>query len=315
MAGKSRPQEEVIKEFIEVHGNKYDYSKVIYTGASKNIIIICPIHGDFKLMAGKHKCGRGCKDCRKIKEKEERLSKAKQYVIAKFREVHGDFYNYDKVVYNRNDEKVIITCPVHGDFPQAPAGHKKGEKCPSCSLEKRSSDRIEKTKTTIIKDFKKVHGNRYNYDKVVYEDSKKNVIIVCPIHGDFPKTPNSHKAGKGCHKCAMESPTGWGHTEWQKAGEKSKNFDSFKIYILRCWNDQEEFYKIGKTFKKVKDRFNAKSHMPYNYETVLEEVFENAKEASIREVALKAKNRENKYLPSINFNGKQECFSKNPCTD
>ena len=46
-----------------------------------------------------------------------------------------------------------------------------------------------------------------------------------------------------------------------------------------------------------------------------EEVFENAKEASIREVALKAKNRENKYLPSINFNGKQECFSKNPCTD
>ena len=150
---------------------------------------------------------------------------------------------------------------------------------------------------------------------MVYENYKKNVIIVWPIHGDFPKTPNSHKAGKGCHKCAMESPTGWGYTEWQKAGEKSKNFDNFKVYILRCWNDEEEFYKIGKTFKKVKDRFNAKSHMPYNYETVLEEVFENAKEASIREVALKAKNRENKYLPSINFNGKQECFSKKPCTD
>ena len=112
MAAKSRPQEEVIKDFIEVHGNKYDYSKVTYTGVSKNIIIICPIHGDFKLMAGKHKLGRGCKDCRKIKEKEERLSKAKQYVIAKFREVHGDFYNYDKVVYNRNDEKVIITLPL-----------------------------------------------------------------------------------------------------------------------------------------------------------------------------------------------------------
>ena len=55
--------------------------------------------------------------------------------------------------------------------------------------------------------------------------------------------------------------------------------------------------------------------MPYNYETILEETFENAKEASIREDDLKAKNRENKYLPSINFNGKQECFSKNPCTD
>ena len=385
MAGKSRPQEEVIKDFIEVHGNKYDYSKVTYTGASKNIIIICPIHGDFKLMAGKHKLGRGCKDCRKIKEKEERLSKAKQYVIAKFREVHGDFYNYDKVVYNRNDEKVIITCPIHGDFPQAPAGHKRGEKCPDCSYEKRSSVKIEKTKTTLIEDFKKAHGDYYNYDKVEYVKGVSSVIITCPIHGDFPQTPSSHKAGKGCSKCKVfkaketfikkanknlifdfnrihnnfysydnvvyeksslrviitcpihgdfpqtpnrhklgkgcpdcgrenNTPT-WGHTEWQKAGEKSKNFDSFKIYILRCWNDQEEFYKIGKTFKKVKDRFNAKSHMPYNYETVLEETFENAKEASIREVALKAKNRENKYLPSINFNGKQECFSKNPCTD
>ena len=385
MAGKSRPQEEVIKDFIEVHGNKYDYSKVTYTGASKNIIIICPIHGDFKLMAGKHKLGRGCKDCRKIKEKEERLSKAKQCVIAKFREVHGDFYNYDKVVYNRNDEKVIITCPVHGDFPQAPAGHKRGEKCPDCSYEKRSSVKIEKTKTTLIEDFKKAHGDYYNYDKVEYVKGISSVIITCPIHGDFPQTPNSHKAGKGCSKCKVfkaketfikkanknlifdfnrihnnfysydnvvyeksslrviitcpihgdfpqtpnrhklgkgcpdcgrenNTPT-WSHTEWQKAGEKSKNFDSFKVYILRCWNDEEEFYKIGKTFKKVKDRFNSKYHMPYNYETILEETFENAKEASIREDDLKAKNRENKYLPSINFNGKQECFSKNPCTD
>ena len=310
MAAKSRPQEEVIKDFIEVHGNKFDYSKVTYTGASKNIIIICPIHGDFKLMAGKHKLGRGCKDCRKIKEKEERLSKAKQYVIEKFREVHGDFYNYDKVVYNRNDEKVIITCPVHGDFPQAPAGHKRGEKCPSCSLEKRSSDRIEKTKTTIIKDFKKVHGNRYNYDKVVYEDSKKNVIIVCPIHGDFPKTPNSHKAGKGCHKCAMESPTGWGYTEWQKAGEKSKNFDNFKVYILRCWNDEEEFYKIGKTFTKIKLRYSRKKEMPYNFEICKIIISKDFRFICELEERLKRENRNNKYLPLTYFGGRNECFSK-----
>ena len=55
--------------------------------------------------------------------------------------------------------------------------------------------------------------------------------------------------------------------------------------------------------------------MPYNYEIILEEVFENAKEASIREISLKEKNRDNKYIPSIYLNGRQECFSKKPCTD
>ena len=244
-----------------------------------------------------------------------RSNKTQEEVINEFRRVHGDFYNYDKVVYIGTNKKVIITCPIHGDFPQTPDGHKRGNNCPDCVNIRTSNKIIEKTKSNLIEDFKKAHGNRYNYDKVVYEDSKKNVIIVCPIHGDFPKTPNSHKAGKGCHKCAMESPTGWSHTEWQKAGEKSKNFDSFKVYIIRCWNEKEEFYKIGKTFKKIKERFDAKSRMPYNYEIVLEEVFENAKEASIRETSLKEKNRDSKYIPSIHLNGRQECFSKNPCTD
>ena len=375
MAGKSRPQEEVIKDFIEVHGNKYDYSKVTYTGASKNIIIICPIHGDFKLMAGKHKLGRGCKDCRKIKEKEERLSKAKQYVIEKFREVHGDFYNYDKVVYNRNDEKVIITCPIHGDFPQAPAGHKRGEKCPDCSYEKRSSVKIEKTKTTLIEDFKKAHGDYYNYDKVEYVKGVSSVIITCPIHGDFPQTPSSHKAGKGCSKCKVfkaketfikkanknlifdfnrihnnfynydktvykksslrviitcpihgdfpqtpnshklgkgcpdcgrenNTPT-WSHTEWQKAGEKSKNFDNFKVYILRCWNEDEEFYKIGRTFTSIFQRY--KNRFSYNYEIILEQEL-SAKECYEKEIKTRSKNKENKYKPIKKFNGYTECY-------
>lgn len=40
------------QEFIEkaksIHGDKYDYSKAIYTTAKKKLIIICPIHGEFE---------------------------------------------------------------------------------------------------------------------------------------------------------------------------------------------------------------------------------------------------------------------------
>ena len=36
-----------IKKAIEVHGDKYDYSKVEYINNSTKVCIICPIHGDF----------------------------------------------------------------------------------------------------------------------------------------------------------------------------------------------------------------------------------------------------------------------------
>ena len=55
-----------------------------------------------------------------------RSNKTQEEVINEFRRVHGDFYNYDKVVYIGTNKKVIIVCPIHGDFPQTPNGHKRG---------------------------------------------------------------------------------------------------------------------------------------------------------------------------------------------
>ena len=60
------------------------------------------------------------------------MRKYKDEVIKRFIDVHGDRYGYDKVVYQRNDVKVIITCPSHGDFLQTPGSHKAGSGCPNC---------------------------------------------------------------------------------------------------------------------------------------------------------------------------------------
>jgi hypothetical protein len=51
--------------------------------------------------------------------------------------VHGDKYDYSKVVYVRNHDKVIITCPEHGEFLQAPSAHKRGQGCRKCGNGKR----------------------------------------------------------------------------------------------------------------------------------------------------------------------------------
>jgi hypothetical protein len=35
-------------------------------------------------------------------------------------EIHNDKYDYSKVIYTNRNNKVIITCPIHGDFEQTP---------------------------------------------------------------------------------------------------------------------------------------------------------------------------------------------------
>jgi len=56
----------------------------------------------------------------------------------------------------------------------------KGYGCRKCSSEYKKSA-IEE----FIKRAREVHGNKYDYSKVNYVDSKTKVIIICPVHGEF----------------------------------------------------------------------------------------------------------------------------------
>lgn len=48
------------------------------------------------------------------------------------------------------------------------------------------------------------HNNKYNYSKVDYINNSTKVCIICPEHGEFWQTPNSHLRGKGCPFCKRE---------------------------------------------------------------------------------------------------------------
>ena len=62
---------------------------------------------------------------------------------------------------------------------------------------------MEKTKNEIfIEKAKKVHGDKYDYSKVNYIDSKTKICIICPEHGEFWQTPSSHLRKRGCPFCA-----------------------------------------------------------------------------------------------------------------
>ena len=111
-----------------VHGNKYDYSKVEYVGATRQVLILCPVHGQFLQRSGSHLEGTGWINCRN-----QMYRSTTEEFIGKAVKVHSEKYDYSKVVYGtRSTDKVIITCKIHGDFEQTPSDHLGGAGCSSC---------------------------------------------------------------------------------------------------------------------------------------------------------------------------------------
>lgn len=113
--------EDFISLAKKIHGDKFDYSKVNYTGKHNKIIIICPIHGEYTQTPHNHQHSKyGCGKCGKL---ERGAKKSLEDFIDDAHMIHMDYYSYEKVVYVNNCTNVTITCPVHGDFQMTPNNH------------------------------------------------------------------------------------------------------------------------------------------------------------------------------------------------
>ncbi len=64
---------------------------------------------------------------------------------------------------------------------------------------------VKKTTEQFIADAKAVHGNRYDYSKAEYVNSKSRLTIICPEHGDWQQTPANHLTGFGCKLCGFKN--------------------------------------------------------------------------------------------------------------
>lgn len=121
-------------------------------------------------------------------------------MIEKFRQVHGEKYDYSKFKYLNARTKCTIICPEHGEFQQLARKHTAGQGCPTCAAKHTNDYRILGTKEFIERAIKK-HGNTYDYSKSNYVNSTTKVEIICSIHGSFHQNPHSHTNGRGCPKC------------------------------------------------------------------------------------------------------------------
>lgn len=129
-----------IEKAKKIYGDKYDYSKAIYSHSSKNITIICHEkdefgneHGEFITTPNRFLQGHGCQKCAKNKYDQETF-------IQKCNLVHNNKYDYSKTKYQGVLKKIKIICPFHGEFEQLASHHLHGVGCPICNESKQEKE-------------------------------------------------------------------------------------------------------------------------------------------------------------------------------
>jgi len=176
-----------IKEANLIHSDKYNYKLVNYKNIKRKVKIICKEHGVFEQDPDSHLKGSGCPKCAG-----KNLSQKERIII--LNSIHDNLYDYSKMIYTKADNEIKVICPIHGVFSQKYSSHLGGSGCPKCKG-------YYKTTNDIIKEFSKVHNNRYDYKLVNYDKANKKMKIICKKHGVFSITASNHLQGKGCHKC------------------------------------------------------------------------------------------------------------------
>ena len=190
--------EDFVNKARNIHGDRYDYNKVNYVAAIKNVTIVCPKHGNFVQRPANHLSGKGCRKCAgNLPLTFEEFKKRAQ-------KVHGNRYDYSDVLIKNVDKKIAIRCKDHGIFHQVLKIHLKGFNCPKCGRVS-TKKQLGHNTTRFVEDARKCHGDKYDYTKSKYVNALSNLAIICPKHGEFSQKPASHIRGVGCPKCGDES--------------------------------------------------------------------------------------------------------------
>jgi hypothetical protein len=120
----------------KIFTDKLDMDKCIlmeeYMSAKLPLKMKCLVH-DFEFISSRNAYlskGEYCPKCRKDENKE----KWKNIFIEKSSQIHNNYYDYSRVVYDTVMNSVEIICPEHGIFHQSPDAHMRGQKCIKCSM-------------------------------------------------------------------------------------------------------------------------------------------------------------------------------------
>ena len=194
---KKLTTEEFIQRAKNVHGDKYDYSKVQYVDSATKVCIICPEHGEFLQNPNSHIRGIGCSKCateinaaklRFWTEEKCRKEASHHTEMKDFRTKSTDAYN---AALKRHwlQNYTWLTYKIDMSTPK--------------------KKRQTYTQREILERLQTLFGERYSYEQVVYKNMKTPITLICHEkdangveHGAFSMRPdNIFSSHQGCPKC------------------------------------------------------------------------------------------------------------------
>lgn len=174
--------------------NVYDTSKVNFVCLDDNVILL--YKGSIVEVTPRH-------ILRAKRAITHSFVRNKECFVKRCREVHGDEFVYDdKTVYVNSHTKITIKCKKHGYFELWPANHLNGAKCPMCRNETKINPK-KKSYAQFLKDANRLHDGKYIYDEETFVNYSTPMRIICPKHGEFWQTPNSHNSKQVAHGCPV----------------------------------------------------------------------------------------------------------------
>ena len=202
---QTKTKEEFIQESIEVHGDKYDYSKVKYINTNTKVSIICRTHVyKFNQYPSSHLKGfEGCDKC-KSENSSKRQSFTKEEFIWRAMDIHGDKYDYTNINFINMRTSIDVFCNFHQKtWAVSPYAHAKPD---GTGTECRYCHGFGRTTEDFIEAAKQLHGNKYDYSSVKYTNAHSKVKVYCSKHDrEWLTTWHTHIIGQhGCRSCGNE---------------------------------------------------------------------------------------------------------------
>lgn len=199
-------QKKCLARFIEVHGDRYDYSLAQYTGQNNKVKIICKQHGEFEQVVRTHWEGHGCRRCSYDRStvsqyipREEVISRIEQASPGKFKVVtQGHLPTHSKME---------VECLQHGGvYPTTPKRMMRGQNpCKICFGigAKARGVAMRMPREEQLNKIEQVFPGKFKVVTQGFTLSHSSIELQCLQHGTICNTtPNSILAGRNpCGVC------------------------------------------------------------------------------------------------------------------
>lgn len=194
----------MIEKFKSIHGDKFDYSKFIFTKVTDKGLIKCNSCGiEWLQSPAAHKLIKQCQFCGLKNTGLRSQADVIKTFMSKFK--NGE-YDYSEFVYVSNKKSSTIKCNKCGNkFKRRASVHMKKEGlegCTRCILLRKPKCKRKSPIHDWLASMRRVHGDRYDFSKYKYVGRKTISQYTCLQCGvEYTRSYNGLMSGEGCLPC------------------------------------------------------------------------------------------------------------------